>query len=134
MPKTGNNARGEKRMSKAGAAGKRADAPLLGQGAEREAFAGFGVSPGAAGEQVCARARNGGNAAAGRPPGERRTAEDGGAGARRNHLADDAEPAPQVDPARRSRMAADARDPAAAIPDFLQGRAAGRRRAVGAGR
>ena len=55
-------------------------------------------------------------------------------GARRNHLADDAEPAPQIDPARRSRMVGDARGPAQAIPDVLQGRAAGRRCDLGTGR
>jgi cytolysin-activating lysine-acyltransferase len=39
MPKTGKNARGEKRMTKAGAASKRADAPLLGEAALKEALA-----------------------------------------------------------------------------------------------
>jgi cytolysin-activating lysine-acyltransferase len=49
MPKTGKNARGEKRMTKAGAASKRADAPLLGEAALKEALAEIKAAPSASG-------------------------------------------------------------------------------------
>jgi cytolysin-activating lysine-acyltransferase len=49
------DARGSKRPSGSGAAGKRADAPLLGEAALKEALAGFGAAP----------SRNGGAAASG---------------------------------------------------------------------
>ncbi|MHB8273100.1 hypothetical protein, partial [Bradyrhizobium sp.] len=39
------NARGAKRPSEPGAAGKRAEAPLLGEAALKEALAGFGAAP-----------------------------------------------------------------------------------------
>ena len=45
MPNTGKNARGGKRMTKLATAGRRADAPLLGEAALQEALAGFGASP-----------------------------------------------------------------------------------------
>jgi cytolysin-activating lysine-acyltransferase len=45
MPKSGKNARGGKRMTKAEAAGRRADAPALGEAALKEALAGFAASP-----------------------------------------------------------------------------------------
>jgi cytolysin-activating lysine-acyltransferase len=44
MPNPKKNARGGKRMNKADAAGKRAEAPLLGEAALKEALAGFGAS------------------------------------------------------------------------------------------
>jgi cytolysin-activating lysine-acyltransferase len=49
MPKTGKNARGEKRMTKAGAASKRADAPLLGEAALNEALAEIKAAPSVSG-------------------------------------------------------------------------------------
>jgi cytolysin-activating lysine-acyltransferase len=49
MPKTGKNPRGEKRMTRAGAAGKRPDAPLLGEAALNEALAQIKAAPGASG-------------------------------------------------------------------------------------
>ena len=48
MPDMQKNARGAKRTGRPGA-GKRADAPLLGEAALKEALAGFGVSPSANG-------------------------------------------------------------------------------------
>ena len=57
MPDLKKNARGAKPTSKPGAAGKRADAPLLGEAALKAAFAGLGAAP----------SRNGGAAAAGEP-------------------------------------------------------------------
>ena len=42
MPNTGKNARGGKRMNKAGATSKRAEAPLLGEAALKQAFAELG--------------------------------------------------------------------------------------------
>ena len=45
MPKTGKKKQGDKGMNKAAAA-ERAEAPLLGEAALKEALAGFGVSPG----------------------------------------------------------------------------------------
>jgi cytolysin-activating lysine-acyltransferase len=62
MPKTGKNARGEKRMTKAGAASKRADAPLLGQAALNEALAEIKAAQGPA--------HGNGNAAASHPQGQ----------------------------------------------------------------
>jgi len=47
MSKTGKNARGEKRMTKAGAASKPADAPLLGEAALNEALAEIKAAPSA---------------------------------------------------------------------------------------
>jgi cytolysin-activating lysine-acyltransferase len=60
MPKSGNNARGEKRVSKAGAASKRAEAPLLGQAALTEALA----------DIKAAQPPGNGNAAVGHPQGQ----------------------------------------------------------------
>ncbi len=62
MPNTRKPARGDKRTGKAAAAGKRADAPLLGEAALQQALAGFGVSPNWPGG---ARAARGGSAANG---------------------------------------------------------------------
>jgi cytolysin-activating lysine-acyltransferase len=55
MPKSGKNARGGKRMTKAEAAGRRADAPLLGEAALKEALAGFAASPNGHGAAGAAR-------------------------------------------------------------------------------
>jgi cytolysin-activating lysine-acyltransferase len=44
MPSPKKNARGDKRMNKARTASKRAEAPLLGEAALKEALAGFGAS------------------------------------------------------------------------------------------
>src|ERR1700733_4105704 len=66
MPKPIKPARGDKRIGKAAAAGKRADAPLLGEAALKEALAGFGVLPNGPGAGAAhgASAANGGHAAA----------------------------------------------------------------------
>jgi cytolysin-activating lysine-acyltransferase len=45
MPNNGKKARGQKPVSKAAAAGKQADAPLLGEAALKEAVAEFGAAP-----------------------------------------------------------------------------------------
>jgi cytolysin-activating lysine-acyltransferase len=63
MRKTGKSARGDKGMNKAGAAGKRADAPLLGEAALKQALAEIGAASSASG------AANG-NAAAGTAQGQ----------------------------------------------------------------
>jgi cytolysin-activating lysine-acyltransferase len=60
MPKIGRSARGEKRMTRAGAAGKRPDAPLLGEAALNEALAQIKAAPSASGAPHA-----NGNAAAG---------------------------------------------------------------------
>jgi cytolysin-activating lysine-acyltransferase len=49
MPGQKKSAGGGKRMGKAGTARKRTEKPLLGEAALKEALAGFGISPGAAG-------------------------------------------------------------------------------------
>jgi cytolysin-activating lysine-acyltransferase len=49
MPKTGKSARGDKPITKAGAAGKRADAPLLGEAALKQALAEIGAASNASG-------------------------------------------------------------------------------------
>lgn len=64
-------------MNKAGAARKRADAPVLGEAALREALAGFGVqpnAPGASGAAPGAASANG-SAAAGRAQGQAQPAK-----------------------------------------------------------
>jgi cytolysin-activating lysine-acyltransferase len=65
MPKPRKPARGDKRIGKAAAAGKRADAPLLGEAALKQALAGFGVLPNGPGAGAAhgASAANGGHAA-----------------------------------------------------------------------
>jgi cytolysin-activating lysine-acyltransferase len=63
MPKTGKSARGDKRITEAGAAGKRADAPLLGEAALKQALAEIGAASGASGTAN-------GNAAAGTAQGQ----------------------------------------------------------------
>jgi cytolysin-activating lysine-acyltransferase len=67
MPGQKKSAGGGKRMGKAGAARKRAEKPLLGEAALKEALAGFGVSQGSAGASGAASGApaNGGHAAAG---------------------------------------------------------------------
>jgi cytolysin-activating lysine-acyltransferase len=68
MPNTGKKkAQGDKNMIKAGTA-KRAEAPLLGEAALKEALAGFGIKPDAANDPGAAHgahAANGGAAASG---------------------------------------------------------------------
>jgi cytolysin-activating lysine-acyltransferase len=64
MPGQKKSAGGGKRMGKAGAARKRAEKPLLGEAALKEALAGFGVSPGGSGATPGASA-NGSHAAGG---------------------------------------------------------------------
>lgn len=49
MPDSTKSGRGSKRMNKAATAGKPTGEPLLGEAALKEALAGFGVAPNAAG-------------------------------------------------------------------------------------
>jgi cytolysin-activating lysine-acyltransferase len=65
MPKTGKSAGGDKRISKSGAAGKRADAPLLGEAALKQALADIKAASSASGA-----ASANGNAAAGTAQGQ----------------------------------------------------------------
>jgi cytolysin-activating lysine-acyltransferase len=64
MPDSRKNPRGDKRASKAAAAGKRAEAPLLGEAALKEALAGFSVSPNAPGGSGAAHGASSGNGSA----------------------------------------------------------------------
>src|SRR4051812_21064376 len=120
MPNTGKKTQGEKKMTRAAtakrAAAKRAEQPLLGEAALKEALAGFGVKTDAAPASATAHAAQAASGNAKLPahirnPGPKRCRR-----CSADHLADDAKPAPQGDSARRSRMACHAGDPAETVP------------------
>ena len=91
---------------------------LLGEAALKEALAGFGAAADA--PDRTGASSNGSHDQRGASAARTGT-EDGVAGARRNHLADDAEPAPQIYSAWRTRISSDARDPAKQFRIFYKG-------------